>query len=173
MPRERGPAALGRWLGECQNRNDRRYGFFKSCWCVQWLGLRQTFKESDDAAAQARFGLSAAAIAVEKPGGVPFGWKALEPGGVDAWLGGHGLTWLGPMFPELDLFGPAGEEVKSVALIRMALHLGGERGEEARPALAAFGSPEPEGFTAGMGCELVAFVAAVVARTAERWPVLS
>jgi len=125
-----------------------------------------------DAAAQARFGLSAATIAVERPGGVPFGWKALEPGGVDAWLGEHGLTWLGPMFPELDLFGPAGEEVKSVALIRMALHLGGDRGEEARPALAAFGSPEPEGFTAGMGCELVAFVASVVARTAERWPVL-
>lgn len=145
---------------------------------VAALDLMEARSHSDlarrlDAAAQARFGLSAAAIAVEKPGGVPFGWKALEPGGVDAWLGGHGLTWLGPMFPELDLFGPAGEEVKSVALIRMALHLGGERGEEARPALAAFGSPEPEGFTAGMGCELVAFVAAVVARTAERWPVLS
>ena len=145
---------------------------------VAALDLMEARSHSDlarrlDAAAQARFGLSAAAIAVEKPGGVPFGWKALEPGGVDAWLGGHGLTWLGPMFPELDLFGPAGEEVKSVALIRMALHLGGERGEEARPALAAFGSPEPEGFTPGMGCELVAFVAAVVARTAERWPVLS
>ncbi|WP_051651378.1 DUF484 family protein [Brevundimonas bacteroides] len=145
---------------------------------VAALDLMEARSHSDlarrlDAAAQARFGLSAAAIAVEKPGGVPFGWKALEPGGVDAWLGGHGLTWLGPMFPELDLFGPAGDEVKSVALIRMALHLGGERAEEARPALAAFGSPEPEGFTPGMGCELVAFVAAVVARTAERWPVLS
>jgi len=125
---------------------------------VAALDLMEARSHSDlarrlDAAAQARFGLSAAAIAVEKPGGVPFGWKALEPGGVDAWLGGHGLTWLGPVFPELDLFGPAGEE--------------------ARPALAAFGSPEPEGFTAGMGCELVAFVAAVVARTAERWPVLA
>jgi uncharacterized protein YigA (DUF484 family) len=145
---------------------------------VAALDLMEARSHSDlarrlDAAAQARFGLSAAAIAVEKPGGVPFGWKALEPGGVDAWLGGHGLTWLGPMFPELDLFGPAGEEVKSVALIRMALHLGGDRAEEARPALAAFGSPEPEGFTPGMGCELVAFVASVVGRTAERWPVLS
>ena len=49
-----------------------------------------------DAVAQGRFGLAGAAIAIEKPGGVPFGWRALEVGGVDALLGEHGLTWLGP-----------------------------------------------------------------------------
>ena len=31
----------------------------------------------------------------------------------------------------------------------------------------------PEGFTAQMGCELVAFIARVVERTAERWPILN
>lgn len=144
---------------------------------VAALDLMEARSHSDlarrlDAVAVARFGLSAAAVAIEKPGGVPFGWRPLEAGGVDSLLGDHGLTWLGPMFPDLDLFGPATDEVKSVALIRMSLHLGGERGELARPGLAAFGSPEAEGFTAGMGCELVAFVAGVVARTAERWPVL-
>ena len=38
----------------------------------------------------------------------------------------------------------------------------------------AFGSPapDPEGFSHDMGAELVAFVARVVERTAERWPVL-
>uniref|UniRef100_UPI0025F9111B DUF484 family protein n=1 Tax=uncultured Brevundimonas sp. TaxID=213418 RepID=UPI0025F9111B len=41
-----------------------------------------------------------------------------------------------------------------------------------RAALCAFGSPEEDGFTATMGCELVAFIARVVERTAERWPLL-
>jgi hypothetical protein len=36
----------------------------------------------------------------------------------------------------------------------------------------AFGSPDPEGFTPDMGTELVAFLARVVERTAERWPIL-
>ena len=98
-------------------------------------------------------------------------WRALEPGAVDGLLGGHGLTWLGPMFDGLDLFGAAEDEVKSVALIRMAPHL--TPGEPPRPCLCAFGSPEEEGFTPTMGCELAAFIARVVERMAERWPVLN
>lgn len=145
---------------------------------VAALDLMESRNHSDlarrlDAVAQGRFGLAGAAIAVEKPGGVPFGWRGLEPGGVDSLLGDHGLTWLGPMFEGLDLFGAASGEVRSVALIRMAPHLGGERAEEARPAICAFASPDAEGFTPGMGCELVAFIARVVERTAERWPVLN
>ena len=31
-------------------------------------------------------------------------------------------------------------------------------------------APDPEGFTPDMGSELVAFLARVVERTAERWP---
>jgi uncharacterized protein YigA (DUF484 family) len=135
-----------------------------------------------DAAAQGRFGLAGAAIALEKPGGVPFGWRALEPGGVDALLGEHGLTWLGPNFEGLDLFGTAEAEVKSVALIRMAPIFPGDRAADpeadptvvgARHAICAFGSPEEDGFTSQMGCELVAFIARVVERTAERWPILN
>jgi uncharacterized protein YigA (DUF484 family) len=42
-----------------------------------------------------------------------------------------------------------------------------------RPALCAVGSPDADGFTPTMGCELVAFIARVVERTAERWPILS
>ena len=145
---------------------------------VAALDLMESRSHSDlarrlDAVAQGRFGLVGAAIALEKPGGVPFGWRSLETGGVDALLGDHGLTWLGPMFDGLDLFGPGTEQARSVALIRMAPHLGGDRPEEARPALCAFASPEPQGFTPGMGCELVAFIARVVERTAERWPILN
>ena len=81
-----------------------------------------------------------------------------------------GLTWLGPAFPELDLFGAAAEGVASVALVRMSLNL--DPDGPARSALVAFGSPEPEGFTLNMGCELAAFLARVVERMAERWPVL-
>lgn len=148
---------------------------------VATLDLLEARNHSDlarrlDAAAKGRFGLAGAAIAIEKPGGVPFGWRALEPGGVDALLGDHGLTWLGPNFEGLDLFGASEDEVKSVALIRMAPIFGGSAlGTEptgARHAICAFGSPEPEGFTSKMGCELVAFLARVVERTAERWPIL-
>jgi len=125
-----------------------------------------------DAVAQGRFGLAGAAIALEKPGTVPFGWKSLDAGGVDNLLGEHGLTWLGPNFDGLNLFGATEDEVKSVALIRMTpVFPGDEPG--ARPALCAFGSPEADGFTPTMGCELVAFIARVVERTAERWPILS
>ena len=121
-----------------------------------------------DAVAQGRFGLAGAAVAIEKPGAVPFGWKALEPGRVDALLGEDGLHWLGPNFTGLSLFGPSEGEVASVALVRMSLSAPGE--SLPRPALCAFGSAEDDGFTPAMGCELVAFVARVVERMAERWP---
>ena len=45
--------------------------------------------------------------------------------------------------------------------------------EPSRQALLAFGSIDPEGFTEDMGPELVAFLARVVERTAERWPILT
>ena len=143
---------------------------------VSTLDLMEARNHSDlarrlDGAAQGRFGLAGAAIALEKPGGVPFGWRALEAGAVDGLLGEHGLTWLGPMFEGLDLFGAAEDQVKSVALIRMAPHL--TPGEPPRPSICAFGSPEEEGFTPTMGCELAAFLARVVERMAERWPVLN
>ena len=144
---------------------------------VAALDLMEARSPSDlarrlDAVAQGRFGLTGAGLLMEKPGTVPFGWKSLEAGGVDKLLGEHGLTWLGPNFDGLDLFGPAWDEVKSVALIRMApIFPGDDVG--ARPALCAFGSPEEDGFTPTMGCELVAFIARVVERTAERWPILS
>lgn len=144
---------------------------------VAALDLMEARNASDlarrlDAVAQGRFGLAGAAIALEKPGGVPFGWRGLEAGGVDALLGEHGLTWLGPNFDGLNLFGAAGTGVKSVALIRMAPQFPGADGP-ARHAICAFGSPEEDGFAPTMGCELVAFIARVVERTAERWPILS
>ena len=144
---------------------------------VAALDLMEARNASDlarrlDAVAQGRFGLAGAAIALEKPGGVPFGWKSLDPGGVDGLLGEHGLTWLGSNFDGLNLFGAAEAEVKSVALIRMSPLFPGPEAA-ARPALCAFGSPDEDGFTPTMGCELVAFIARVVERTAERWPILS
>jgi uncharacterized protein len=144
---------------------------------VAALDLMEARNPSDlarrlDGVAQGRFGLAGAAIGLEKPGAVPFGWKSLDAGGVDKLLGEHGLTWLGPNFDGLGLFGGGKDEVKSVALIRMTPVFPGDDAG-ARPALCAFGSPEEDGFTANMGCELVAFIARVVERTAERWPILS
>lgn len=144
---------------------------------VAALDLMEARNPSDlarrlDAVAQGRFGLAGAAIALEKPGGVPFGWRGLEAGGVDSLLGEHGLTWLGPNFDGLNLFGANEAEVQSVALIRMAPQFPGAD-SAARHAICAFGSPEADGFTPTMGCELVAFIARVVERTAERWPILN
>lgn len=143
---------------------------------VATLDLLEARNASDlarrlDGVAQGRFGLACATVALEKPGAVPFGWKALEEGAVDSFLGPNGLSWLGPTFAELTpVLGQGADTVQSVALIRMAPQFAGEH---ARHALCIFGSSEPDGFTADMGCELVAFVARVVERVAERWPVLS
>ena len=123
-----------------------------------------------DATAQGRFGLAGAAVGLEKPGAVPFGWKALEPGRVDALVGEDGLHWLGPNFDGLNLFGQTHEAVASVALIRMAPAI--TPGQAPRDGIVAFGSPDPEGFHPAMGCELAAFVARVVERMAERWPAI-
>ncbi len=43
---------------------------------------------------------------------------------------------------------------------------------EGRPGLVAFGSHDFEGFSENMGAELVAFVARIIERVADRWPVL-
>lgn len=121
-----------------------------------------------DATCQGRFGLAGGVLAIEKPGAVPFGWKSMEPGRVDALLGDDGLEWLGPNFTGLNLFGPADGEVKSVALVRMKLALPGS--EEPRAAICGFGSGEEDGFTPAMGGELIAFITRVVERMAVRWP---
>ena len=44
--------------------------------------------------------------------------------------------------------------------------------EDQAQGLLAFGSADPEGFTPDMGSELIAFLARVAERTAERWPLL-
>jgi len=117
--------------------------------------------------AQRRFGLAAAAVALEGPGRTPAGWRPLAEGQVDLALGGsQRLDAMGFLPTAHGLFRDTGAEVRSVALVRMAIW------EPARQGLLAFGSADPEGFTPEMGTELVSFLARVVERTAERWPVL-
>ncbi len=114
-----------------------------------------------DEAARARFGLTAGALAVE--GEAPAGWRPLPAGFVTHMLGGGAMRLGGAVASEV-LFAEAGAEVASAALVRLALW-----GDE-RSGLLAFGSPDPAGFGAEMGGELVAFLARVVERVAERWP---
>jgi uncharacterized protein YigA (DUF484 family) len=119
-----------------------------------------------DDLAQQRFGLTAGVIAleVERP---PAGWKMLVEGQVDMVLGGpQRLARMGFAPTALGLFGERSDVIKSMAMVRMAIW------EPSRQGLLAFGSTDPEGFTDDMGTELVAFLARVVERTAERWPVL-
>jgi len=117
-----------------------------------------------DELATLRFGLVGATMAVE--GVVPAGWYPLIEGQVDLIMGPSRLALMGFHAPALGLFGDRADTIRSMAMVRMAIW------EPARQGLLAFGSPEPKGFTADMGAELVAFLARVVERTAERWPVL-
>jgi uncharacterized protein YigA (DUF484 family) len=117
-----------------------------------------------DELATLRFGLVGAVMAVE--GVAPAGWYPLIEGQIDLIMGPSRLALMGFHAPALGLFGERAETVRSMAMVRMAIW------EPARQGLLAFGSPEPKGFTADMGAELVAFLARVVERTAERWPVL-
>ena len=117
--------------------------------------------------AQLRFGLGAGVLALEGPDNVPAGWRLLVEGQVDLVLGGHQrLAAMGFQPTALGLFGDRASEIRSMAMVRLAIW------EPAREGLIAFGSADPEAFTPDMGHELVAFLARVVERTAERWPVL-
>jgi uncharacterized protein YigA (DUF484 family) len=116
--------------------------------------------------AQLRFGLATAVIALEGPERVPAGWRALAEGQADDLLSPNGLSRMGDTAHGELLFGHLTEVVHSVAMVRIAIWT------PARQAVLAFGSSDPNGFTAEMGAELVAFLGRVVERTAERWPVL-
>ena len=120
-----------------------------------------------DELAPQRFGLAAGVIALETEGLPPAGWKMLVESQVDMILGGsQQLARMGFAPTALGLFGDRAESVASMAMVRMAIW------EPSRQGLLAFGSADPEGFTEDMGAELVAFLARVVERTAERWPIL-
>ncbi|HRD29875.1 MAG TPA: DUF484 family protein [Caulobacter sp.] len=119
-----------------------------------------------DDLASLRFGLVAATIAIEGPGRTPAGWHALVEGQSDLILGPQRLSRMGFHAPARGLFGERADQVRSMAMVRIAIW------EPGREGVLAFGSPDAKGFTADMGAELVAFLARVVERTAERWPVL-
>ncbi len=117
-----------------------------------------------DALVRARFGLAAAVIALEGPERVPAGWRALAEGQADLTLGRGRAMRLGIVPTALGLFGGA-PDIGSLALIRLSLW------EPARAGVLAFASASDDAFSPDMGHELIDFLARVVERTAERWPV--
>jgi uncharacterized protein YigA (DUF484 family) len=120
-----------------------------------------------DELAQHRFGLVAGVVVLEDAERAPAGWKRLVEGQVDMILGGpQRLARMGFAPTALGLFAERAEAIRSMAMVRMSIW------EPPRQGLLAFGSADPEGFTEDMGVELVAFLAGVVERTAERWPIL-
>ena len=118
-----------------------------------------------DELARLRFGLAAGVVALEGPGHIPAGWRALVEGQVDLILGPRKLTLMGHAPTALGLFGDIARQLGSLALVRLAIW------EPARQGVMAFASPDPDAFTADMGAELVTFLARVLERTAERWPI--
>ena len=119
-----------------------------------------------DELAQLRFGLVAGVVALEGPERTPAGWRMLIEGQIDMIIGHDQVALMGFEPVALGLFGDRASEVRSMAMVRMAIW------EPSREGLLAFGSADEHGFTEDMGVELVAFLARVVERTAERWPVL-
>ena len=115
------------------------------------------------ALAKAHFGLAAAVIAIEGPERTPAGWRALAEGQCDLTLGPNKPARLGVVPTALGLFA-AGDNVGSVALIRLSLWSPGRAG------ILAFGAEDETAFAPDMGHELIDFLARVVERTAERWP---
>lgn len=117
-----------------------------------------------DETSRLRFDLACGVIALETPGRTPAGWRMIPAGMADALLGPEGLAVMGrPLYGDL-LFGEAVDQVQSVAMVRLAIW------SPARQGVLAFGSSDPDAFTADMGTELVTFLARVIERTAERWP---
>lgn len=119
-----------------------------------------------DELAQLRFGLVAGVVALEGPERTPAGWRTLVEGQIDMIIGHDRVALMGFEPVALGLFGERAPQVRSMAMVRMAIW------EPSREGLLAFGSSDEHGFTEDMGVELVAFLARVVERTAERWPVL-
>jgi len=115
----------------------------------------------DDLARQ-RFGLTAGVIAVE--GAASDGWRALARGQVDLILGFGLRARMGHAPTALGLFGDLAPMIGSVALVRLNLW------SPARQGVLAFGAADPQAFAPDMGADLVAFLARVVERTAQRWP---
>jgi len=120
-----------------------------------------------DHLARARFGLAAGVIALECEHLPPAGWRPLVEGQVDLLLDGpRRMARMGFAPTALGLFGDEAGEIRSMAMVRMAIW------EPSHQGLLAFGSSSTDDFTPDMGAELVAFLARVVERTAERWPLL-
>ena len=119
-----------------------------------------------DELSQQRFGLAAGVVALEGPERTPAGWRMLVEGQIDMIIGHDRVALMGFEPVALGLFGERAPQVRSMAMVRMAIW------EPSREGLLAFGSADEHGFTEDMGAELVAFLARVVERTAERWPVL-
>jgi uncharacterized protein YigA (DUF484 family) len=119
-----------------------------------------------DDLAQLRFGLAAGVVALEGPERTPAGWRVMGEGQIDQVIGHQQVTRMGFQPTALPLFGERAGMIGSMAMVRMAIW------GPARTGLLAFGSVDPDAFNEDMGAELVAFLARVVERTAERWPVL-
>lgn len=115
-----------------------------------------------DETAQLRFGLTCGALLVEGP--APAGWRSLEEGMVNLVMGPESLSRLGKTGFGSLIYPEGVTDVGSVAMIRLALW--------GRQGMLVFAAAQEDAFTPDMGVELIDFIARVVERTAERWPVL-
>lgn len=112
-----------------------------------------------------RFALVAGVLAVESKTAMPEPWVTLAPGQVDLLLPSGETERLGHLPTAQGLFGRRFPKIASSALLRLMLW------DDMRPAILAFGSADPEGFTPGMETQLLIFLGRIIERAVRPWPV--
>ena len=91
------------------------------------------------------------------------GVHQLEPGTVEAVLGGRSHAFLADIVGEPELFGSAAGLVRSAGLLRLRIS------SQTPPALLAMGSRAPDHFDPNQGSELLQFLAHAVELTIRQW----
>lgn len=119
-----------------------------------------------EAEVKQRFGLVTASLALEFPAPLPHGWRRLEEGALDYMIGEKASISLGPEGVCRVLFGDDVKTIQSAAIIRLNLW------RDATCGALALGSHDEEGFHENMGTELISFVARVIERISNRWPII-
>src|SRR2546422_841494 len=74
-----------------------------------------------DELAQLRFGLIGGVVALEGPDRTPAGWRVMPEGGIDLVIGHQRVALMGFQPTALGLFGERAPDVKSMAMVRMAI----------------------------------------------------
>ena len=82
---------------------------------------------------------------------------------LEKWLDGKNAQLYSQTRGPIQVFGPTGRNIKSMAMLRLSL------GADAPTGALVFGARNPETFDEGQGTELISFLSQVVERLITSW----